>query len=329
MEAIEEWGQERLDWLRQHVTLENGIPSHDTISRVFAALSSAKFQACFLRWMETLCPSLAGEIVALDGKTVRGSHNRRCGKQAIHIVSAFVCGHGITVGQWKTAAKSNEITAIPELIDALELNGATVTVDAMGCQKEIAQAIVEKDADYVLGLKGNQGTLHQQVKDCFNVTEWTHYQDFANWGHATEGRGHGRTEKRRCVALASTQASPFEAWAGIKSVVMVESLRQTDSGVTSEKRYLISSLAPDSVSLAEAIRCHWQIENRLHWCLDVTFHEDASRVRKDNAPENLNIVKKIAMNLLRLNPLRKTLPKKRLKACLNNRYLGEILGVFP
>jgi len=326
-ESIEEWGEERLEWLRKFVELKNGIPSHDTISRVFAALDSAKFQACFIRWVEMLCPSLSGKIVAIDGKTARGSHHRRCGLQAIHMVSAFMCDHGITLGQVKTDEKSNEITAIPELIEALDLKGSTVTLDAMGCQKEIAKAIVGKGADYVFGLKGNQGTLCEQVKELFNVAEWLNYQDFSTWGHSTNEKGHGRTERRRCVALACAQLENIDAWAGMKSVVMVESMRNTGDTHTSEKRFYISSIAPDSEKLAHAIRSHWAIENRLHWCLDVTFNEDASRIRTDHAPENLNIVKKIAMNLLRLNPLKRTLPKKRLKACLNNNYLAEVLGV--
>jgi predicted transposase YbfD/YdcC len=326
-ESIEEWGKEREDWLRQFVEVKNGIPSHDTISRVFAALDSVTFQACFIRWMSGLCPSLEGQIVAIDGKTARGSHHRRCGKQAIHMVSAFVCGHGLTLGQLKTDEKSNEITAIPELIAALDLKGSTVTLDAMGCQKEIAKVIVGKGADYVMGLKGNQGTLSDKVKEFFDVTEWLNYKDFSNWGHGTEEKGHGRVQTRRYVALACDNWELIEAWAGMKSVTMVESLRQTDTECTSEKRYYISSLAADSEKIAHAIRSHWEIENRLHWCLDVSFNEDASRIRTDHAPENMNIVKKIAMNLLRLNPLKRSLPKKRLKACLNNQYLAEVLGI--
>lgn len=270
---------------------------------------------------------LEGQIVAIDGKTVRGSHHRRCGKQAIHMVSAFVCGHGLTLGQLKTDEKSNEITAIPELIAALDLKGSTVTLDAMGCQKEIAKVIVEKGADYVMGLKGNQGTLSDKVKEFFDVTEWLNYKDFSSWGHGTEEKGRGRVQTRRYVALACDNWESIEAWAGMKSVTMVESLRQTDTECTSEKRYYISSLAADSEKLAHAIRSHWEIENRLHWCLDVSFNEDASRIRTDHAPENMNIVKKIAMNLLRLNPLKRSLPKKRLKACLNNQYLAEVLGI--
>lgn len=324
-EAIEEWGNARLDWLRQFVALENGIPSHDTLGRVFAALDSTQFEACFVRWMSTLCPSLEGEIVAMDGKTARGSRER--GQAALHMVSAFVCGRGITLGQWKTDDKSNEITAVPELIEALELKGAIVTLDAMGCQKAIAQALVDKGADYVFGLKGNQETLHEQVKRLFDVTEWENYADFADWGHVTEGAGHGRVEWRRCLALKCPQGGPFEAWAGMKSVVMVDAMRQATEAVTAETRYFVSSLPPDSKRLAEAIRSHWQVENRLHWCLDVAFHEDACRTRRDHAPQNLNIMRKMAMNLLRLNPLKKTLPKKRLRACLDPAYLAQVLGV--
>lgn len=324
-EAMEEWGQARLGWLRQFVALENGIPSHDTLARVFAALNPAQFEACFVRWMNALCPSLEGEVVAIDGKTLRGSRDRQ--QAALHMVSAFVCGRGLTLGQWKTDAKSNAITAMPELIGALDLQGATVTVDAMGCQKAIAQALVDQGADYVLGLKGNQGTLHKAVKALFEVTEWQNYAEFAGWGHVEQDAGHGRVERRRCIALARPLGKPFADWAGMQSVVMVESLRQTEEKVTAEKRYFVSSLPPDSKRLAQAIRSHWEIENRLHWCLDVTFGEDACRTRCDHAPQNMNVVRKIAMNLLRVNPLKKTLPKKRLRACLNPAYLAQVLGI--
>jgi len=328
-ESIEVWGELRLDWLRRFVALENGIPSHDTIARVFAALDSKRFQASFLIWMSTLCPSLEGQIVAIDGKTARGSYDRRLGKRAIHMVSAFVCGHGITLGQWKTEEKSNEITAIPELLEALDLKGATVTLDAMGCQKDIAQAIMGKGANYVLGLKGNQGTLSQRVKEFFDQTQWRNYESFPTWGARSQESGHGRTDTRRCVALPCDGWEGIEAWAGLKSVVMIESARQTDHGVSSEKRYYISSLEPNSKKLAHTIRSHWEIENRLHWCLDVTFGEDASRTRKDHAPENLNIIRKMTMNVLRLSPIKRSIVKKRLRASLSNDYLAEIMGLAP
>lgn len=326
-ESIEEWGQERLDWLRQVGQFQNGIPSHDTISRVFAALDSKTFRACFLNWMASLCPSLEGEIVAMDGKTARGSHDRRCGRQAIHIVSAYACGHGLTLGQLKTEEKSNEITAMPGLADALDLKGSTVTVDAMGCQKEMAHTLVAQGADYVMCLKGNQGRLSEQVKELFNVAEWLNYKSFAQWGYRTQETGHGREDARRYVSLSCSHLNHIQAWAGMQSVTLVESMRTAGDEFTWEKRYYISSHAPDSEKLGHAIRSHWRIENSLHWCLDVIFHEDASRIRKNHAPENLNIIRKIAMNLLRLNPLKRSLPKKRLKACLNNDYLAEVLGL--
>ena len=214
-ESIEEWGKERLAWLRH----ENGIPSHDTISGVFAALDSTTFQACFIQWRGTLCPSLAGQSVAIDGKTARGSPQRQRGTPAIHMVSAFVCEHGLTLEQVKSDEKSNAITAIPKLIEALDLRGSIVTPDAMGCQKEIARALVGKGADYVLGLKGNQGTWHRRVRDFFNVTEWHTYRDFASWGHGTQEHGHGCSETRRCVTLACGDWEHADAWAGMKTVL--------------------------------------------------------------------------------------------------------------
>lgn len=326
-EAIEDWGKEKRIWLRKFIELKNGIPSHDTIGRVFAALDSVAFQECFVRWMATLCPSLAGQVVAIDGKTARGSHHRRLGKQAIHMVSAFACNHGIALGQFKTDGKSNEITTIPDLIEVLDLEGSTVTIDAMGCQTGIAQAIVDKGADYVLGLKGNQGTLHEQVEEFFEIAEQHNYKGLEAKPYETCEKGHGRIETRRCIALTSAHLEKAGAWAGLQSIVMVESTREIGDKCTCEKRFYISSAAPDSTQLAHAIRSHWGIENQLHWCLDVTFKEDASRIRTDYAPENLNTIKKIAMNLLRINPLKRSLPKKRLKACLNDEYLAEVLGI--
>ena len=326
-EEIEEWGRGRLDWLRQFVPLENGIPSHDTITRVLSALKPAKFQECFVRWMKTLCPSLEGEIVALDGKTACGSRDTASGVPAIHVVSAFSCRLGLTLGQVKTEAKSNEIAALPLLIDMLDLQGATVTIDAMGCQKAMAEQITGCGANYVFGLKGNQGNLHEAVQQLFAQTEWQNYTEFDQMGHVTKDAKHGHKERRRTVALACpSDAAPYDAWAGLQSVVMVETMRQTNDNVTAEKRYFLSSLPPDSKHLAQVIRSHWAIENRLHWCLDVTFGEDACRNRTGHAPENLNIVRKIAMNLLRLDPLKKTLPKKRVRASVNPQYLAQILG---
>lgn len=327
-EYVEMWGTERIDFLRQFVPLENGIPSHDTIGRVFAALDNKGFQACFTRWVSTICTSLAGEVVALDGKTLRGSHRRGAGKSAIHVVSAFVSGRGITLGQLSTDAKSNEITAIPELLDMLDVKGSTVTIDAMGCQTAIAAKIIKKGAHYVLGLKGNQGKLAEQVIDFFEIAEKEGYKNLAAIEDICYDKGHGRVETRRCVALSAAHLENADAWIGLGSMVMVESTREIGNQRTSEKRFYISSMAPDSRAVANAIRSHWGIENQLHWCLDVTFNEDGCRVRTGNAAENFNIVRKIAMNLLKTNTSRKlTVAKKRQLASLNDRYLAEVLGL--
>lgn len=327
-EYVEMWGTERIDFLRQFVPLENGIPSHDTIGRVFAAIDNKGFQACFTRWVSTICTSLAGEVVALDGKTLRGSHQRGAGKSAIHVVSAFVSGRGITLGQLSTDAKSNEITAIPELLDMLDVKGSTVTIDAMGCQTAIAEKIIEKGAHYVLGLKGNQGKLAEQVVDFFEIAEKEGYKNLAAIEDISYDKGHGRVETRRCVALSAAHLENTDAWTGLGSMAMVESTREIGDQRTCEKRFYISSMAPDSRAMANAIRSHWGIENQLHWCLDVTFNEDGCRVRTGNAAENLNVIRKIAMNLLKINTSRKlTVAKKRQLAGLNDRYLAEVLGL--
>lgn len=327
-EYVELWGTEKIDFLRQFVPLENGIPSHDTIGRVFAALDNKSFQACFTRWVSAICTSLAGEVVALDGKTMRGSHRRGAGKSAIHMVSAFVSGQGITLGQLSTDVKSNEITAIPELLDMLDVTNSIVTIDAMGCQTTIAAKIIEKGAHYVLGLKGNQGRLAEQVADFFEIAEKESYKNIVAIADVSYDKGHGRVETRRCVALSAHYLDHAQAWVGLASMVMLESIREIGDRKTTEKRFYISSMAPDSRAIANAIRSHWGIENQLHWCLDVTFNEDGCRVRTGNAAENFNLIRKIAMNLLKTNTTRKlTVAKKRQLACLNERYLADVLGL--
>lgn len=311
-------GTEKIDWLRQFVALENGIPSHDTIGRVFAAIDSKCFQASFARWVSTICSSLAGEVVALDGKTLRGSHHRRLGKNAIHVVSAFVSGRGITLGQLSIEAKSNEITAIPLLLDMFDVKGSTVTIDAMGCQTAIAARIIDKGAHYVLGLKGNQGKLEEQVIDFFEIAEQEGYKNLDVGEDISYDKGHGRVETRRCVAVSAAYLENIAGWTGLSSIVMVESTCEIGQHRSLEKRYYISSMAPDSCKIANAIRSHWGIENQLHWCLDVTFNEDVCRVRTGNAAENFNVIKKIAMNLLKTTTSRKlTFAKKRQLAALN------------
>ncbi len=331
-EAVEMWGEARLDWLRQHIPLKNGIPSHDTIGRVFAAMDCNAFQSSFTRWVSTIFPSLAGQVIAIDGKTMRGSHDHRLGKKAIHVITAFAAERGLTLGQCKTDEKSNEITAIPELLAMLDLRGSIVTIDSMGCQTAIAQTIVEQGADYVLALKGNHGKLHEQVQDFFETAERYDYHAIKAEPATTCEKDHGRLETRRVVALSSKDLEQVGTWAGLSSIVMVESRRETMGSGTqkggTEKRFYISSLPPDSEKMAQVIRAHWQIENQLHWCLDVTFKEDAARTRTGNAAENFNLIRKITMNLLRHDTsIKRSLPKKRLFATLNAQYLATVLGV--
>lgn len=327
-EAVEMWGQAKLEWLRQYIPLKNGIPSHDTIGRLFAAMDSTTFQACFTRWVSTICDSLVGQVVAIDGKTMRGSHHHRLGKKAIHMVSAFASEQGITLGQLKTEEKSNEITAIPELLAILDLKGSIVTIDSMGCQTEIAETIIGQGADYVLALKGNHGKLHEQVGEFFEIAEQYQYESLEAEPDETCEKDHGRIESRRVIALSSAHLEQVGAWAGLKSMIMVESMREIGEKRTSERRFYISSLEPDSRQIGNAIRAHWGVENQLHWCLDVTFKEDACRTRTGHAAENFNIIRKITMNLLRQDTsMKRSIPKKRLYAALHDQYLADVLGL--
>lgn len=329
-EAVEVFGETRLDWLRQYIPLKNGVPSHDTIGRVFGAMNSTAFQSCFTRWVSTVCGSLVGQVVAIDGKTMRGSHDRRLGKNAIHLVSAFASEQGLTLGQVKTAEKSNEITAIPELIETLDLKGSIVTIDSMGCQTEIAKKLIEHEANYVLALKGNQGNLHEQVVEFFDTAEQLQYKAIEVKPYVTCEKDHGRIESRRVVALSTKHLEQVGAWVGLKSMIMVESVREIGDKRTSERRFYISSLEPDSKQIGKAIRAHWGIENKLHWCLDVTFKEDACRTRIENAAENFNIIRKITMNLLRQETsTKRSTPKKRYMAALYPEYLATVLGLQP
>jgi predicted transposase YbfD/YdcC len=293
-------------------------------------MDSVKFQDCFTRWVCSVCASLEGQVVAIDGKTQRGSHHHRLGKRAIHMVSAFASEQGLTLGQIKTAQKSNEITAIPQLLAMLELRGSIVTIDSMGCQTDIARVIVEQEADYVLALKGNHAKLHEQVSDFFKVAQQHQYHALDATPYESCEKDHGRIESRRVVALSSKYLEQVGTWQALKSIVMVESVREIGEKRTCEKRFYISSLEPDSKQIGAAIRAHWGIENKLHWCLDVTYKEDACRVRTDHAAENFNTVRKITLNLLRQDKsMKRSIAKKRMYAGLHEHYLAEVLGLRP
>jgi predicted transposase YbfD/YdcC len=324
--AIEDFGYEREEWLRQFLELPAGIPSHDTFNRVLQLLDPEAFQACFLGWMQAVAEVTAGEVVAIDGKVLRRSFAKGIGKQAIHMVSAWASENRVVLGQRKVDTKSNEITAIPALLDLLLLKGCIVTIDAMGCQRAIAEKIVEHGADYVLALKGNQPTLEQAVERFFltgpeaeaNRTQSDYYEQAE--------RGHGREETRRAWISADVTAElEAAAWPGLQSVGMVEATRPVGDKTTVEQRFYLSSLPPDAEPFAQAVRKHWGVENQLHWSLDVTFREDQSRLRTGHGAENFAVLRHMALNLLRQEPSTKSLPRKRLACALNPDYLLQVL----
>jgi predicted transposase YbfD/YdcC len=324
--AIEDFGHEREGWLKRFLELPGGIPSHDTFNRVLRLLDPGQFQACFLRWMRAVAEATAGEVVAIDGKALRHSFDKGAAKRAIHMVSAWATANGVVLGQRKVEAKSNEITAIPELLDLLALKGCIVTIDAMGCQRAIAQKVVEQGADYVLALKGNQPTLEQAVEHFFvtGLAAGAHRSASA-YAEQTE-QGHGRVETR-CYWISDALEAEITAaaWPGLRSIGMVEATRTLAGKPTVEQRLYLSSLPPEAPQFARAVRNHWGIENRLHWTLDVTFREDQSRLRTGHGPENFAVLRHIALNLLRQEPSTKSMPRKRLACALNPDYLLKVL----
>lgn len=332
--AIETFGREKEGWLRTFLALPGGIPSHDTFGRVFARLDPEEFRRCFLTWVRTVVGEPEQEVVAIDGKTARRSHDRGAGKEALHLVSAWATTSGLVLGQVATDAKSNEITAIPVLLKLLDLEGAVVTTDAMGCQTAIAAQIVEQGADYVLALKDNHEKLHERVRQTFVDADRATGTALPLGDLLTDttiDKGHGRIEQRRCRAIDDpaylTYIDPDRAWPNLQSVVCIESTRRIGDTVSTEARHYLSSLPADATALNAVVRSHWGIENRLHWVLDVTFHEDACRIRGGHAPENLAILRHFALNLLRQDRSSKgSVPTKRFRAALNDRYLRSLLA---
>lgn len=329
---VEEFGKLREEWLRKHFSLAHGIPSHDTIGRLFALLDSRTFQACFIEWMKDTIKT-PRDVIAIDGKSICGSASKAHGKKAIHMVSAFSCAHGLVLGQEKCAEKSNEITAIPALLKQLDLRGTIVTIDAMGCQKEIAKAIVDKKSDFVFGLKGNQGKLHGNVKSIFRALHAEGYKHAQAVSFEADEKNHGRHENRKYTVIDYRPPEADlcmlfgrEPWTGISSIAMVESTRTIGKKKTTETRYYISSLRNKGDQFVAAIRKHWSIENSLHWMLDVTFREDHSQVRTKNAAENFSIIRRTALNLLKMEKTYKaSMNCKRLRASIDTDYLEKVL----
>jgi predicted transposase YbfD/YdcC len=327
---VELFGHAKEAWLRTFLALPNGIPSHDTFGRVFARLDPQAFERCFLSWVQAIMRQTTGEVVAVDGKVLRRSHDQRAGKAALDLVSAWADTNRLVLGQVAVAPDSNEITAIPALLEVLALAGCIVTVDAIGCQTAIAHTIRDQGADYVLALKGNQPTLLAAVETYFAEARASGFRHTPHTYERTRDGDHGRVETRRYWTTTDPELlaylDPTAVWADLASVGMVERERRTAAGTSREVHYYLSSLGGDGVAFARAVRGHWGIENRLHWVLDIAFREDDSRVRAGHGAENFAVLRHIALNLLRQDrTTRVGIKAKRLKAGWDEAYLRSLL----
>jgi predicted transposase YbfD/YdcC len=328
-EEIAEFGQCKYQWFKKFLKLPNGIPSHDTFARVMAMLEPEELQKCFVGWVSSISELSEGEVIAIDGKTLRHSYDRTDGKAAIHMVSAWASQNRLVLGQVKVDKKSNEITAIPKLLKVLQLKGCIVTLDAMGCQKKIVTQIVEKEADYLITLKANQGKLYEQVVSLFSEALRKDWAGGVHTEYKVKERGHGREETRfyRCLTHLVEPLDSQGKWPNLNSVAMAEYFCVYPDGSTSlERRYFVTSLSLNAQKIASHIRAHWGIENGLHWVLDVQFNEDDSPIRRGYASENLAVVRHLAVNLLNQEQtLKKGTKAKRKKAGWDEDYLLKVL----
>ncbi len=326
---IERFGCERLEWLRTFLRLENGIPSHDTFGRVFSRLDPAKLSACIVQWLEEVGIEL-GKHIAIDGKTLRGSYDKKAGQNPLHLVSAWACDSRLTLGQIATEEKSNEITVIPLLLELLDLKGATVTIDAMGCQKEIAAKIIEGKGDYLLALKDNHPKLCQAVEKEFSTALEAKARPRNLKRHITVETNRGREERRQYFVMPAPDTLPgFADWAHLATIIMVVRTRLIDGQEAGEVSYFLSSLPAKIKNLAKLIRRHWSIENQLHWVLDVTFTEDASRIRKENSPQTSAMLRRLAVSILsRDTSVKDNVRGKRYRASLSTDVLERIITGF-
>jgi predicted transposase YbfD/YdcC len=329
---MELFGQSKRAWLEGFLDLSNGIPSHDTFGRVFARLDPKQFHQCFLSWTQSVSALTQGTVVSLDGKTVKASFDRATALSPVHLVSAWCSQNGgLVMGQLKTQSKSNEITAIPELLKLLAVKGCIVTIDAMGCQAQIAKQIIDQEGDYLLALKRNQKKTYHAVTTHFHdqIEHNLSWRDNHNF-FDTFDNSHGRTVRQRVWSLSDlSPIADLDKWEGLNSIVAVETIRQAHSQaeITSDYRFYLSSLSRSAQDFASLIRQHWDIENKLHWSLDVTFNEDHCRIRKDSAPENMAALRRLALNLLRQNRSKSiSLRRKRLLCSLDEDYLLQVIS---
>lgn len=329
--AVETFGKAKHAWLEQYLGLPNGIPSHDTFGRVFAARDAEQFQQHFITWVKTIWPATLGEVISIDGKTVRGSHDRTIGKDAIHLVSAWAHHSRLVLAQRVVDTKSNEITAIPALLQLLDLKGCTVTIDAMGCQTEIAKQIVRQSGEYVLTVKENHERLHADIVDTFTYIQADGWQGAAHDHTRTVEAGHGRIEVRDYWLLTEPDYLSYinakGKWPKLGGIGMVVRERSVQNVTTHDISYYLLSGTPTAKTFAHAVRGHWGIENQVHWVLDVTFCEDASRIRTGDGAENFTVLRHIALNLLRHEPSKGSIKSKRFRAALDTDYLLKVLQV--
>jgi predicted transposase YbfD/YdcC len=326
---IERFGKERLEWLRTFLQLEEGIPSHDTFGRVFARLNPAQLAACIQQWFTDLGREI-GQHIAIDGKTLRGSGDKAAGKNPLHLVSAWASEARLTLGQIAVDSKSNEITAIPLLLELLNLKGTTVTIDAMGCQKEIAAKIVAGGGDYLLALKDNHPTLHEAVAQEFMAAHEARRRPAEMREHTTVETSRGRQERRTYTALPAPQSLPdFADWVGLATLVMVVRITEVGGVEKGEVSYYLSSLPAKVKKLGSLIRQHWSIESSLHWVLDVTFTEDKSRIRKEQAPQTSAMLRRVAVSILSQDTsIKDNIRGKRYRACLSTKVLERLILNF-
>lgn len=322
---IARFGEKKLDLLRRFRPYKDGTPAHDHLGDIFASLDAQAFQRCFVSWVSALTRTPA-EVIAIDGKTSRRSGGRKGSKEPIHMVSAFAARQRLVMGQVAVADKSNEIVAIPALLDMMAIEGAVVTIDAMGCQRAIAKKIIDKKADYIIALKGNQGTLHEDVKVFAAEQKANGFKDATISRHETVDGEHGRIETRTYTAIHDVEwLQKRHDWPGLKGVVMVESQREIDGKITSETRFYITSLILPASAIGPMVRDHWAIENSLHWVMDMVFRDDECRVRTENAPANFVTLKHMANNLIRKAPGKDSQRLKRMTAAWDDDFLASLV----